>query len=152
MSKATQSQFEDILSLIVIRIFAKRKKGMISDSDFNMVASFGAQKAIGIVTVAAERKSLAEMMDEEIRKAVELISVKGCGRCKGRGIVEKRGSRYIVCKCASMVKYRGDKVLPVGEQYSNQYFTGEFSKTELGRQDMVENIAAAVMLFLIPKR
>lgn len=146
-----QSQFEDILSLVVLRLFAKYKKNMISKDDFTMVAAFGAGQAIGIITVKSRRIHLEEMMDEELRKACELISTKGCGLCKGRGIKEKRGARYIVCKCANMIKYRGDTVLPLGEQYSNQYFTTNLSKTELGSKSIVENIAAAVMLFLIPK-
>lgn len=146
-----KQQFGDILSLIVLRLFAKYKKNMISKDDFRMVAAFGAGQAIGIITVKSKRQDLEEMMDEEIRKACELISTKGCGICKGRGVREKKGARYIICKCVNMIKYRGDTVLPLGEQYSNEYFTNDLSKNELGRQDTVSNIAAAVMLFMIPK-
>lgn len=146
-----KKQFTDILALVVLRLFAKYKKHMVSKDDFRMVAAFGAGQAIGIITVKSKRQHLEEMMDEEIRKACELISTKGCGFCKGRGVSEKRGARYIVCKCVDMVKYRGDTVLPLGEQYSNQYFTNDLSKNELGQQDIVTNIAAAVMLFMIPK-
>jgi hypothetical protein len=152
ISNSVRTQFEDLLSLVVIRIFAKRKKGMMSSSDFDMVESFGAQKAIGIITVGHKRRDLQEMMDEEIRKACALIAASGCGRCRKTGISARMGSRYVICKCANMVNYRGDSVLPNGEQYSNEYFTGDFSKNALGSKDTVENIAAAVMLFMIPKR
>lgn len=139
---------EDIVSLVVLRIFAKRKKHMMSESDFDSLANLGAAEAIGIVTVRNNAKDLEEMITEEIRRAVELIARKGCGRCKGAGILRRQGIQIMVCPCLNMVHYRGDGVLPLGEQYSNAYFEDELSKNELGKKDLVINIANSVGLFL----
>jgi hypothetical protein len=145
------SQLEDILSLVVLRLFAKKKKRMISADDFGTLESFGAMQAINIVTVSHKRAHLQEMLDEELRKACELISDRTCGHCKGRGIRDKRNARYRICKCLSMIHYRGDGVLPLGEQYSNEYFKGEFSLDQMGKTDTVKNVSNAVMLFLMPR-
>lgn len=144
-------QLEDILSFVAMRVLAKKKKGMISQDDFDMLSSFGAMQAIQIVTVANKRKHLQEMMDEELRKTLELLSQRSCGGCRGRGIRLRAGARYKICRCVDMVHYRGDTALPIGEQFSNEYFTGEFSKNELGKSDTVKNILNAVMLFLMPR-
>jgi hypothetical protein len=145
------SQLEDILSLVVLRLFAKKKKRMISADDFSTLESFGALQAINIVTVSHRRAHLQEMLDEELRKACELISDRTCGHCKGSGIRDKRNARYRICKCVSMVHYRGDSALPLGEQYSNEYFKGEFSLDQMGKTDTVLNVSNAVMLFLMPR-
>lgn len=144
-------QLEDILSLVTLRVFAKKKKGMISKDDFEMLATFGAMQAINIVTVSSKRLHLQEMLDEELRKTLELISAVGCGVCKGRGVRERQGARYKICKCVDMVHYRGDSVVELGEQYSNKYFLGEFSLDQMGKTETVKNVANAVMLFLMPK-
>lgn len=146
-----RDMWEDVLSLITIRLFAKWKKRMISKDDFETLAMFGAGTALQVISVSSRREHLREMVDEELRKACELISNQSCGRCKGRGVAAKQGDRYIICKCVNMVHYRGDKVLPNGEQYSNQYFVGEFSKTILGSKKLVTNIAAAIQLFIMPR-
>ena len=144
-------QLEDILSLVTLRVFAKKKKRMISADDFDTLASFGAMQAINIVTVSSKRVHLQEILDEELRKACELISAVGCGLCRGRGIRTRQGARYRICKCVDMVHYRGDAVLPLGEQYSNEYFTGEFSLDQMGKTDTVKNVSNAIILFLMPK-
>jgi len=145
-------QLEDITSMIVVRLFAKRKKMMMSNEDFLMLASFGAAEAINIVTVSHKRKHLEEVMDEEIRKACELMCDPSCGSCHRTGIRGKRGSNYVICKCVNQVFYRGDTVLELGDQYSNKYFSGETSLDQLGKVKMVQNITAAVMLFIMPRR
>lgn len=139
---------EDIIALVVLRLFAKRKKGMIAEGDFQEFCNIGMEKALDIVTVRQKAKILEEIMNEEIRKAVELISLKACGRCHGAGIQAKRGAQLMVCPCLNMVNYRGDSVLPLGEQYSNEYFTGDQCKDELGRKNTVMNVATAVSLLL----
>lgn len=151
MSNTVVAQMHDILSFMVLRLFAKRKKGMISENDFQMVAGFGAAQALGIVTVSHRRRDLEEMMDEELKKTVELLSDSACSRCRGRGIVTQRGARYVICKCVNPVFYRGDSVVELGEQYSNKYFEGETSLDQMGKTDTVQNIAAAVMMFIMPR-
>jgi hypothetical protein len=146
--KSPTSIREDVISLVVLRLFAKRKKGMISEDDFQEFCNIGAMKALEIVTVRQKAKILEEIMNEEIRKAVELISKKTCGRCHGAGIQGKQGAQLVICPCLNMVNYRGDSVLPLGEQYSNEYFTGDQCKDELGRKNTVMNVATAVTLLL----
>lgn len=150
MDLASLKVIEDIVSLVVLRIFAKRKKGQISHDDFATLASLGAAEAVGIITVKQDSKQFEDMVIEEIRMAVELIALSHCGQCRGRGVVTRQGARFVVCRCVNMVHYKGDTLLPLGEQYSNEYFTGEFSKNELGRRDTVINIANAVGMFLRP--
>jgi len=149
---ASTSTLEDVISLVTLRVIAKKKQGMISENDFGLLASFGAAEALSIVTQKKWSVQLEEMVVEELRKALELISDRSCARCKGSGLSERKGVHLTVCKCVAMVRYRGDAVLPVGEQYSNRYFTGEFAKNELGQNDLVRNIASAITLFLIGKQ
>lgn len=141
-------QAADIMSLLVLRIFAKKKKGMISPGDFDMLAEFGAHQALAIVTNKHRRQYLEEVVIGELRKTLELISQKGCGSCLGTGFSDRHGSRLTICKCVNMVHYRGDAALPLGEQYSNEYFTDEFSKDALGKKDIVTRISSAVRYFL----
>ncbi|NIQ78334.1 MAG: hypothetical protein GTN93_09620 [Anaerolineae bacterium] len=148
---AATDVLEDIISLVVIRIFAKRKKGEISRDDFTMIADTGFAGVLGIVTNRPDKQVFEDIMTEEIRKAVELISKRTCGLCGGSGMRGRQGFTFVICRCVHMVHYRGDTLLPVGEQYSNEYFHGEFSKDELGRKNTVKNIASAVMLFLTPR-
>lgn len=148
---STLSTLEDIVSFVVLRIFAKRKKGLISEGDFSTLCTFDASEAIQIVTTAQNRKVFEEFMDGEIRKTIELLSDRGCGRCHGSGVADRQGARLVICRCVHMVHYRGDAVLPVGEQFSNQYFTGEFSKTALGSSDTVRHITSAVLMFIMPQ-
>ena len=143
------SIMEDVISLVTLRLFAKRKKGEISNHDFEIISDMGYEKMLNIVAVRSNSKHFEEMVNEEIRKAVELISSRSCGRCKGGGFSQRFGPRLVICPCCSMVRYRGDSTLPVGEQYSNQYFTGEFSKDQLGKRDTVKYIAMAVSLVLL---
>lgn len=145
------SKMEDVISLVTLRIIAKKQQGMISEGDFGLLASFGASQALIIVTEKRWSVQLEEMVVEELRKALELISERSCGRCHGTGLSDRRGIHMTICKCVELVRYRGDAVLPVGDQYSNKYFTGEFAKNELGQNDLVQNVASAVTLFLIGK-
>lgn len=148
---ASLSKMEDVISLVTLRIIAKKRQGMISEGDFGLLASFGAAQALIIVTEKKWSVQLEEMVVEELRKAMELISDRSCGRCKGTGLSARNGIHMTICGCVELVRYRGDTVLPVGDQYSNKWFTGEFAKNELGQNDLVQNIASAVTLFLIGK-
>lgn len=148
MPKSIQVIREDVISLVVLRLFAKRKKGLISEGDFQEFCNLGVEKTLRIVTVRQRAKVLEEIMIEEIRKAIELISDKSCGRCHGRGFEGKKGVQLVICPCLDMVHYRGDAVLPLGEQYSNEYFTGDQCKDELGRKNTVMNMATAVALLV----
>lgn len=142
------SKFEDVVSFVVLRLFAKKKKGMISEADFDRLAGLGALEALDIVTDKHKTQDLREMVDEEVSKTLELMSRRPCGSCKSTGVRERRKSMIVVCACVDPVRYRGDGILPAGEQYSNAYFEDEFAKGELGRKDLVINIANGVMLFL----
>jgi len=148
MPKNPLAILEDVISLVVLRIFAKRKKGMISEDEFQEFCNIGLERTLGIVTVRQNAKIFEEIMTEEIRKAVELIANKSCGRCHGRGVQGKAGVQMVICPCLDMVHYRGDAVLPIGEQYSNEYFTGDQCKDELGRKNTVMNVASAVKLLI----
>lgn len=151
---AMQRQFEDILSFTVLRIFAKKKKHMISDGDFQLLATFGAAAALDVITNKHRRQQLHAVIDGELRTTLELMSNQSCGRCHGRGITGHRGggTNYAVCQCVNPVFYRGDSVLELGEQYSQVYLQGEFSTNALGQTDVVQNVCAAVMLFIMPNR
>jgi hypothetical protein len=149
---SSTSKLEDVISLVTLRIIAKKKQGMISENDFGLLASFGAAEALNIVTHKKWSVQLEEMVVEELRKALELISDRSCARCRGTGLSERKGIHITVCRCVELVRYRGDTVLPVGDQYSNKWFTGEFAKNELGQNDLVRNVASAITLFLIGKQ
>lgn len=142
------NQQADILSLLIMRIFAKKKKGMISQGDFEMLSTFGAHQALAIVTDRHRLHYLEEVVIGELRKTLELISKRGCGSCLGTGFSERHGTRLKICRCVDMVHYRGDSALPLGEQYSNEYFTDELSKDSLGKKDSVTRIGTAVRYFL----
>ena len=146
---SAKDRFESIVSLVVMRIFAKRKKGMISNDDFDTLATFGVSEALQIVTTKTTMQHFQEMVDEELRKALELIARSSCGLCQGTGIKRRKTRRYVICNCVDLVHYRGDDVLPPGDQFSNEYFSGETSKDALGRSSTVLNIANAVGLMLI---
>ncbi len=145
-------RMHDILSFMVLRIFAKYKKGMMSKADFDMLSTFGASTGLGIVTVSHQRAYFQEVMDGELRTTLELMCDHGCGKCKGRGYVTKRHANYVICLCVSPVWYRGDSVVELGEQYSDKYFEGDFSKDAMGKSETVQNISLAVMMFIMPKR
>lgn len=151
MGSKVRDQLHDILSFVVLRIFAKRKKGLISNGDFETLANFGAAQALGIVTVSHRAKSLKEMVDAEVRMTVELMSDASCSRCKGSGIIAIRKGNYVICKCVNPVFYRGDSVVENGEQYSNIYFEGEFSLDQMGKTETVQNVSAAVMMAIMPR-
>ena len=146
--RTDQEISEDIIALVTLRLFAKYKKNMMPQSDFEFVRTLGTENLLSVVSTKDRSKDLEEMMEEEIRKALELISRKTCGKCKATGIVSKQGVRYVVCRCVHMVHYRGDDVLPLGDQYSNKYFTDDLSKDSLGKRDDVQNIASGVAVFL----
>lgn len=149
MPKSVEKILEDLISLVVLRLFAKRNKGEISAEDWKLYCDIGVERALNIVSSRQTSKVFVEMMTEEIRKAVELTSNRSCGKCRGSGIQGRQGARLVICPCLDMVHYRGDSVVPLGEQYSNQHFQGAFSKDELGRKDTVLNIASAVSMLLI---
>lgn len=151
MGNTVADRMHDILSFMVIRIFAKYKKGMMSKDDFEMLATFGASTGLGIVTVNHRRAHFQELMDGELRTTLELLCNRSCGKCKGRGYVAKRHSNYVICMCVSPVWYQGDSVVELGEQYSDKYFEGEFSKDAMGKSETVQNISLAVMMFIMPK-
>ena len=145
-------QFEDIISLVTQRLFVKKKKGIISKDDFDTLATFGAKKALQVVVTKSRLDHFKEMLDEELRKALELISKRPCGKCKSSGISSHRRGRYAICPCVDLIRYRGDDVCSIGELHSNEFFTGELSKDSLGRSEVVQNIAAAVTMVLMPGR
>lgn len=153
MPKTIVTILEDVISLVVLRLFAKRKKGLISEGDFMSFCDIGIERALSIVSVRQNSKAFEDMMTGEIRTSIELIARKSCGKCHGSGVQGKQGARIVICGCLDMVHYKGDSVVPLGEQYSNQYFTsdvkGDFSKDSLGRKDTVLNIASAVSMLLV---
>lgn len=142
------TQIVDIVAMTVFRILARRKQGLISDADFAYMTTPMNAQAVSMFTTAHQRQALEDMFIEEIRKAIELMAAKSCPKCRGRGFVNIRGVRHMVCRCISLVHYRGDKNVELGDQWSNQFFEGDLSKDQLGKTDIVMNLSCMVALFL----
>lgn len=145
-----EEQLSDVASLVVFRIIAKKRRGEISEEDFCKIAGLNVPKLIQVVSTKSDRKDVVEIGLEECRKALELASRKGCGLCKSTGLQDK--SRRIICKCVRLENYRGDSILPREHLLSNEYFEDEFSKYELGRDDIVRSMGDFVVQFVLKGR
>ena len=138
----------DIVSLVVMRMLAKRTKGELSESEFTKIAGLDPHSLLVSVVTPSERQELEDIAIGEFRKTVELLSQKSCGKCKGTGVQDKKGVVHQLCNCISLENYRGDKSLPREDMLSNKYFTGEFSKRELGMDRIILNMALFISRFI----